>query len=95
MEYIHQVFDGAILRKTRELKGLTQRQVAKYVGVSVTSVSQWENNQRNPRFSNLEPLRDLLGLKMPGWKTATTKKVDGQLLRKAKLLKQKYDLVIQ
>lgn len=94
MEYIHQVYDGAILRMAREQRGLSQRQVAKRVGVSVTTVSQWENNNRNPRFSNLEKLEKLLKLKTPSWKTMTTKKKGGQLVRKGKLLRGEVDLYV-
>jgi transcriptional regulator with XRE-family HTH domain len=94
MEYIHQVFDGAILRQAREQLGYSQDQVGAYVGVTGHTVSRWENNIRNPRFSNLEPLREILRLKMPGWVKITTKKEDGELLRKKKLLTQKVDLVL-
>ena len=95
MEYIHQVFDGAVLRQARLKLGYTQQEVADYVGVSDHTVSRWELNERNPRFSNLEPLREILKLKMPSWKRLTTKVEHGELLRKKKLLTGKIDLVLE
>lgn len=92
MEYVHQIYDGAILRRKRERLGLTQLQVAHHCNVSTTTVGYWENNVRNPRMSNLEPLRELLSLKLPGWVKATAKVQSDQLYRKKKLLTQQYDL---
>lgn len=94
MEYIHQVFDGAILRQAREQLGYTQDAVAAYVGVTSHTVSRWENNERNPRFSNLKPLREILRLKMPSWVKITTKTEGSELLRKKKLLTREVDLFL-
>lgn len=46
---------GARMRKTREMRGLTQAQVAELMtrhGVSVTvpAISQWENGATTPRY---------------------------------------------
>lgn len=95
MIYVHQVYDGAVLRQRREQLGLTQLDVARHCKVSTTSVGDWENNNRNPRTTNLFPLAKLLKLQLPGWLKATATPRDGELYRRKPLLKQHVDFVVQ
>ena len=55
--------DGGRVRSAREARGLTQLYVAEVVGVSVDTVSRWENN-RTPtvRRENAEALAGALGV---------------------------------
>ncbi len=55
--------DGSRVRSVREARGLTQLYVAEVVGVSVDTVSRWENN-RTPtvRRENAEALAGALGV---------------------------------
>ena len=55
--------DGSRVRAVREARGLTQLYVAEVVGVSVDTVSRWENN-RTPtvRRENAEALAGALGV---------------------------------
>lgn len=48
------------IEKARKDKGLTQRQLAKELGVSNTAISKWENGNNLPDISMLEPLSEVL-----------------------------------
>ena len=48
------------IEKARKDKGLTQRKLAKELGVSNTSISKWENGNNLPDISMLEPLSEVL-----------------------------------
>ena len=50
---------GANIRALRRKKGMTQRQVAYYLHVSVQAVSKWERGQAYPDLVLLLPLADL------------------------------------
>lgn len=53
---------GAVIRRLREGKGLTQEGLAELVHVSGKAVSKWETGQGFPDISLLEPLSQALGL---------------------------------
>lgn len=53
---------GAVIRKLREGKKLTQEQLAETIHVSSKAVSKWETGQGFPDISLLEPLAAALGL---------------------------------
>lgn len=53
---------GALIAQTRKEKGLTQRELAEKVYVSVQAVSKWELGKNFPDLSLMEPLSDALGL---------------------------------
>lgn len=53
---------GQILRSAREALGLTQRDVAERVPVSLRTVRKWEADTASPTASNLTRLVDVLGL---------------------------------
>ena len=53
----------SILRKARLSKGLTEKQVAEYVGVAPQTVSDWEQGEfPNMRIQNLRKLAEILDL---------------------------------
>lgn len=53
---------GALIAQARKEKGLTQRELAEKVYVSVQAVSKWELGKNFPDLSLMEPLSDILGL---------------------------------
>lgn len=53
---------GAVIRKLRESKGMTQEDLADRIFVSSKAVSKWETGQGFPDISLLEPLADALGI---------------------------------
>ena len=53
---------GALIAQARKEKGLTQRELAEQVYVSVQAVSKWELGKNFPDLSLMEPLSDILGL---------------------------------
>lgn len=55
---------GAIIKKLREDKGLTQEELAKKLHVSGKAVSKWETGQGLPDISLLEPIAHALDISM-------------------------------
>ena len=53
---------GALIAQARKEKGLTQRELAEKVYVSVQAVSKWELGKNFPDLSLMEPLANALGL---------------------------------
>lgn len=53
---------GAMIKKLREAKGLTQEELARELHVSGKAVSKWETGQGLPDISLLEPLAKALGI---------------------------------
>lgn len=53
---------GAMIRRLREEKNLTQHQLAEKLNVSDKTVSKWENNHGYPDISLVEALADALGV---------------------------------
>ena len=53
---------GAVIRKLREAKKLTQEELAARIYVSGKAVSKWETGQGFPDISLLEPLAGALGI---------------------------------
>ena len=53
---------GAVIRRLREGKGLTQEGLAERIHVSAKAVSKWETGRGFPDISLLEPLAGALGL---------------------------------
>ena len=53
---------GAVIRKLRESKKMTQEELAEKVFVSSKAVSKWETGQGFPDISLLEPLAGALGI---------------------------------
>ena len=55
---------GERLRKIRKCMGLTQEQVANYLGVSTPAVNKWEKGNTYPNISLLPALARLLKIDM-------------------------------
>lgn len=53
---------GALIAQARKEKGITQRELAERVYVSVQAVSKWELGKNFPDLTLMEPLADELGL---------------------------------
>ena len=53
---------GAVIRKLRESKKMTQEELADRIFVSSKAVSKWETGQGFPDISLLEPLANALGI---------------------------------
>ena len=53
---------GALIAQARKEKGITQRELAEKVYVSVQAVSKWEKGKNFPDLTLMEPLADELGL---------------------------------
>lgn len=53
---------GALIAQARKEKGITQRELAERVYVSVQAVSKWELGKNFPDLALMEPLADELGL---------------------------------
>ena len=56
------VFFGDIIRNARKSAGLTQRQLSQQLGVSNTSVSNWEKNLSKPDADMIQKLCGILRL---------------------------------
>ena len=54
--------NGELLRSLRRAKGLTQKEVAKKLGVVAKTVSKWETGHGFPDVSLLSTLADILGV---------------------------------
>lgn len=57
------MIDGRLIRHWRYMHGYTSRDLAKMIGVSATSVRDWERGERQPTPENEEKLR---GFMFPG-----------------------------
>ena len=53
---------GAVIKRLRETKNLTQTQLAEKIGVSSKAVSKWETGKGLPDISLIEPLSFALGV---------------------------------
>ena len=53
---------GAVIKKLREEKGITQSQLADMIGVSSKAVSKWETSKGLPDISLIESLGKALGV---------------------------------
>ena len=58
------MFRGTKLKEIRESKSLSQKQLAKKTGLSLTTIGYYEINSREPKATQLNRLADALGVKM-------------------------------
>ncbi|AYD39598.1 helix-turn-helix domain-containing protein [Clostridium fermenticellae] len=49
---------GSKIKKIRESKGLTQKQLAEKIGVTPVTITRYENDNRKPDFDTLEKIAD-------------------------------------
>ena len=55
---------AAMLKYLRNRSGLTQMEIAKKLGVAKSTISMYENGQREPEFETLESLADYFNVTM-------------------------------
>lgn len=75
---------GAVIKRLREEKGLTQSQLAELIGVTGKAVSKWETAKGLPDISLIEPLSHALGvsvMELISGETVINKNVSGNMLR--------------
>lgn len=59
---MNQYVTGAMIKRLREERGLTQQQLAERISVSDKAVSKWETGRGYPDISLIEPLAKALGI---------------------------------
>lgn len=59
---MNQYITGAIIKRLREEKGMTQNELAKQLCVSEKTVSRWETGRGYPDITLVEPIADILGI---------------------------------
>ena len=59
---MNQYVTGAMLRRLREGRSMTQHQLAEKMMVSDKTISKWENGRGYPDITLVEPLADALGV---------------------------------
>lgn len=52
---------GQNIQKYRKLKGITQKQLADHIGVTSTTIQNYENNRREPNVETLNKIAKVLG----------------------------------
>ena len=75
---------GAVIKRLRELKNLTQTQLAEKIGVSSKAVSKWETGKGLPDISLIEPLSFALGvsvMELMSGDTVINKNISSNVLR--------------
>lgn len=55
---------GESIREARKAAGLTQKQAAEKLGVSIQSIAKWEKEQLFPDDESMNKLSDLFGLEL-------------------------------
>lgn len=55
---------GENIKKFRNIKGMTQKELAKELNVTPVTIQNYENNRRKPDFQVLDELADILGCKL-------------------------------
>ena len=61
---LNQYVTGAVIRRLREQRRLTQQQLADRLLVSEKTISKWENGRGYPDISLVEPLASALGVSL-------------------------------
>ncbi len=75
---------GAVIKKLREEKGMTQLQLAEATGVSDKAVSKWETAKGLPDITLIEPLAKALGvsvMELMSGDTVTNRNISSNMLR--------------
>ena len=55
---------GERIKAARKRAGLTQKEIADRLGISSSSIAQWETGTRKPKAETLQRLADALGVSM-------------------------------
>ena len=59
---MNQYVTGAMIRRLREEKKITQQQMADAIGVSDKAISKWETGRGYPDITLIEPIAAALGV---------------------------------
>lgn len=81
---MNQYVTGAVIKRLREEKNMTQLQLAERLAVSVKTVSKWETAKGYPDITLLEPLGDTLMVSVTeliSGNTVTNSNVSANMLR--------------
>ena len=81
---MNQYVTGAVIKKLREERNMTQLQLAERLAVSVKTVSKWETAKGYPDITLLEPLGDALMVSVTeliSGNTVTNSNVSANMLR--------------
>ena len=80
---MNQYVTGAMIRRLREEKNMTQQQLADKISVSAKAVSKWETGRGYPDITLVEPLAEALGVSVielfSGEDVVNTNKVSNML----------------
>ena len=75
---------GAVIRRLREAKGLTQLQLAEKLDVTDKAISKWETGKGLPDISLIEPLSAALGvsvMELMSGETVINRNISANMLR--------------
>ena len=75
---------GAVIKRLREERGLTQAQLAGLIGVSDKAVSKWETAKGLPDITLIDPIAKALGvsvMELMSGEAVTNRNVSGNMLR--------------
>lgn len=89
---------GDNIKKYRDLKGLTQKQLADAIGKSKNVISNWENGLNKPDADMIELLLNILDIDantLLGWDSPEQLKADAEALAEKILTSQKAKNLIQ
>ena len=81
---MNQYVTGAVIKKLREERNMTQLQLAEKLAVSAKTVSKWETAKGYPDITLLEPLADVLRVSVTeliSGNTVTNSNVSANMLR--------------
>ena len=56
---------GKVIKEIRTKKNFTQKDISSFCNISVTYLSQIENNKKEPSLSTLESISKFLGVPLP------------------------------
>ena len=59
---MNQYVTGAMIKRLREKRAITQQQLAEKIGVSDKAISKWETGRGYPDITLIEPLASVLGV---------------------------------
>lgn len=83
---------GEKIKLLREKRGLTQEELAEKIGVSKSSISQWENGMKEPRMGMIQKVADLFGVTKSYIIENETQEYDPDALEILDMLENNYDL---
>ncbi|WP_303220427.1 helix-turn-helix domain-containing protein [Enterocloster bolteae] len=80
---------GGNIKKYREKKGLTQKELGAALGLAEITIRQYENNKREPKYERLYVIADVLSVSVSDLMNIDTGKQIKEARIKAKLTQEK------